>query len=558
MKQVRKNILVFSIVFGLLLGSFIILLSFSSQNIIPTHSSGCSVFSISKGDQVFFGGNDDYITTDNYFWVDPGLAQYYGAIWIGEVGNVQQGVNEKGLAYDANGLPRIDVNPHLERKFVDDNYTIYPILIMRECATVKEVIHWVNTHQWHSYMHDQMHFADATGDAVIISAGADGEVAFTRKPEGDSFLVSTNFNVANPNNGFGYPCWRYDKATELLKQMVTSDEELTAQGAAAVLDAIHVEHSSSWTVGSMVADLTNETVYLYYFHQFDSPVVINVKEEIAAPRPGMKMSELFPEEVQREAMRRYETIQSQRDIYAVFGKIWLGFVAFSFLVFILFTVKSRKGWAFWIPTVIILGPIALLIWLIAGREQEPTRWQKILIEAVGDITPIVIGFFVVLLGLLQYPMEQSLQLLLLISIPFLIGWLFFQSLFLNLASHSGYFHTLIQRIPHNWVVTNLGVAGIFPFMLTIANLSAQIPLPPWIVIAWWGFTAVCAIISILLLSIFHRWTVDHGYQAWTILAGKAGKVSSGRWKKLWWWILISLGGLIASLLAFARIQEALQ
>ncbi|HSQ17702.1 MAG TPA: hypothetical protein VLM83_08400, partial [Anaerolineales bacterium] len=39
--------------------------------------SGCSVFSISKGDQVFFGGNDDYINPDSYYWVDPGDGQNY-------------------------------------------------------------------------------------------------------------------------------------------------------------------------------------------------------------------------------------------------------------------------------------------------------------------------------------------------------------------------------------------------------------------------------------------------------------------------------------------------
>ncbi|MFC1921719.1 hypothetical protein ACFLY4_00380 [Chloroflexota bacterium] len=34
-------------------------------------TSGCSVFTVSKGDQVLFGGNDDYINPDSYYWVDP-------------------------------------------------------------------------------------------------------------------------------------------------------------------------------------------------------------------------------------------------------------------------------------------------------------------------------------------------------------------------------------------------------------------------------------------------------------------------------------------------------
>ncbi len=558
MKKSIKGIIISAGVFVFLIGLLTTQISLSKKDAIHSQPSGCSVFTISKGDQVFFGGNDDYITTDNYFWVDPGPAQDYGAIWIGEVGNVQQGVNEKGLAYDANGLPRVDVNPHIERQFVEGDYTIYPIRIMRECATVKEVIHWVNTHQWHSYMHDQMHFADATGDAVIISAGPDGEVVFTRKLEGDSFLVSTNFNVANPSNGFGYPCWRYDKATELLEQLVQNGEKLTTRKAADVLDAIHAEQSSSWTLGSMVADLQNLDVYLYYFYQFDSPVLINVLDELANPRPGMNMSELFPEEVQQEGMRRYEELQSQRGSFSAFGKIWLCIVAASLLVYLISTIWTRRGWAFWIPIVLILGPIGLLIWLVAGRKQEPERWQSILVEAAGDVNPTVVGFFVVLIGLMQYPMGQVVQILLLLSLPLLIGLFLFQSPLLNCAARRGYFHTLVQRIPHTWAVTNLGVAGILPFMLLIANLSAQIPMPAWIVIAWWGFTAISAVVSILLLSIFHRWGVKRGYQAWSVLAGNEGEVTSGSWKKLWWWIPVSYVVLLASMFAFSILQQAMR
>lgn len=114
--------------------------------------SGCTVFTVAKGKKVFFSGNDDWITPDSYYWVDPGGMQGHGAIWVGTRDNVQQGINEKGLAYDANGLPQVDVNPHPERLPVPGGYTSYPINILRECATVAEVIAWVNTHQWHSYM----------------------------------------------------------------------------------------------------------------------------------------------------------------------------------------------------------------------------------------------------------------------------------------------------------------------------------------------------------------------------------------------------------------------
>jgi choloylglycine hydrolase len=301
--------------------------------------SGCTVFTLSKGERVFFGGNDDYINPDSYYWIDPGSDQEYGAIWIGTPDNVQQGVNEKGLAYDANGLPRVDVNPHFEREPVSGGYSSYPIQILHQCATVEEVITWVNTHQWHSYMHDQLHFADATGDAVVISAGADGEVVFTRKPQGDGYLVSTNFNVANHSNGY-YPCWRYETAQELLGGLVNQEDELTAQDAATVLDAVHVESGAGWTLESMVADLTNGTVYLYYFHQFDRPVVLNVAEEITNARAGGPLSNLFPDDVKQEATRRYQHLQSLKSRYEVLGKVWLGLVVASLATLLICSIKG--------------------------------------------------------------------------------------------------------------------------------------------------------------------------------------------------------------------------
>ena len=70
---------------------------------------GCTVFTIARGERVFFGGNDDWHNFDSsVYWVDPGGAGY-GAVYFGAPDNVQQGFNVKGLAYDANGLPRAPI-----------------------------------------------------------------------------------------------------------------------------------------------------------------------------------------------------------------------------------------------------------------------------------------------------------------------------------------------------------------------------------------------------------------------------------------------------------------
>jgi len=517
---------------------------------------GCTVFTVSKGGRVFFGGNDDYINPDSYYWVDPGIGENYGAIWIGTRDNVQQGVNEMGLAYDANGLPRVDVNPHLEREPVSGGYTIYPIRILHECASVEEVIDWVNTHQWHSYMHDQMHFADATGDAVIISAGTDGEIVFTRKPPGDGFLVSTNFNVANHDNG-NYS-QRYETATTQLEQLVSQENELTVQDAVNVLDAVHVEGNSSWTIESMLADLPHGIVYLYYFYQYDKPVVLNVADEIANARADGSLSRLFPEDVQQEAARRYQHISQQRDYYQTLGKVWLGLVIFSLAILLVSLIKGQKGLVFWIPVVIILGPVGLLVWLAAGRNRGTSSWQAVLIETAGDLLPTVVAFLAVTVWLvLRMGASDLLLLFLYFCSPLIIGVLVFQGPLLAFATRKGYGHTFLLRLPHTWATSNLGVAVIFALALPLVNISIQLPLPPWTVVFWWGLIVLCALVAMLLLLLYEIWNVRQGHKAWTALAWKDGEVVSAPWRKLWWWILLSYAALIGGIAGYLFIQQAI-
>ena len=378
--------------------------------------SGCTVFTVSKGDRVFFGGNDDYNNPDSFYWVEPPGEQGYGVVWIGTPGNVQQGVNEMGLAYDANGLPEVSVASHPERIPWTGGITSPQMHILHECATVEEVIEWVQTHQWHPVMNDQKQFADASGDAVIISPGPDGELVFTRKPPGDSYLVSSNFNVADPGHGYGYPCARYDTAQAVLGQLLEGDRELTARDAASVLDAVHQEGGSSWTIASLVADLPNGLIYLYYFYQFDEPLVLNVAEELANPRDPGPLSYLFPEDVQQEAARRYRRIQASANRCRWTGMAWVPAVAGCLVLVVALSLGRRRGIAqqrgliFWVPVVAILGPLGLLVWLAVGRGQRPGGWRAALLEAAGDVTPTVVVGANGRLGLWgEFPLDYPFQ-----------------------------------------------------------------------------------------------------------------------------------------------------
>jgi hypothetical protein len=59
------------------------------------------------------------------------------------------------------------------------------------------------------------------------------------------------------------------------------------------------------------------------------------------------------------------------------------------------------------------------------------------------------------------------------------------------------------------------MAGIFAIATPLVNMSLQLPLPSWTVVAWWGFTVMSALVAMLLLLPYESWSVRRGYRAWT-------------------------------------------
>jgi len=526
--------------------------------------SGCSVITISKGDRVFFSGNDDFINPDQYYWVEPGDSSKYGVIWIGKPDNPQQGINEKGLAYDASGLPRFEVNPHTERLPVSgEYYHNYLMQIMHECSTVTEVIEWANKHQRFPYMHDQMHFADKTGDAVIISAGPDGEIVFTRKQPGDGFLISTNFNVANPANAYTYPCWRYDKANEMLGQLINREGSLNFNDITSVMDAIHQE-LSSWTIETLVADLVNGVIYLYYFYQFDDPVIINVMEELANPREAGPLSKLFPEDVQLEAANRYRQVTKSIRINNVVGRSWSALIIFSMIL--LFIIPPRnKGLRFWIPAVLVLGPFALAARILALNPAKTSIWRKAVMETGGNMVSVAIAYLVALiimiLKMISGGIGQQQQAFLFLAFPLLASWIIFQSPLLALTGKKNFFKFLFQRLPQVLVTTFLVLGGIFPVSMVLVNrtiaMSQVIPLSPWIVITWLAIIVAGSLIGGIFIFLYEHWAVKRGYQAWNVFAGNEGDVITPGWSKLWWWVIISVLIIFAGFIVGIMLLKAM-
>ncbi len=266
------------------------------RSALPHITSSCTIFAIQKGGSVFFGNNEDWHDPDTFYWVKPPTDSTYGVLYVGYSDLYPQGgINEKGLAFDGNSLPVFTMKENPAGR--KPTRLIISFTIMEQCATVSEAIGVARSYDWGGTIAGQVLLADASGDAVVMSADVNGELAFTRKPEGDGFIVSTNFNRANPSNRWGnYPCERYTK-TEARLDSLSREDRVTVDALASVLDAVHFSGTRLNTLYSNIFDLKEGLVYLYFWHAFDHPVTLRVADVIARKSRPVRLSTLFPDDV---------------------------------------------------------------------------------------------------------------------------------------------------------------------------------------------------------------------------------------------------------------------
>ena len=205
---------------------------------VSSPACGCSIFMASLDGQVLLGSNIDDGNPNTYYEIVPASEPHdYGFVTLG-FNQPQGGLNEAGLAFDTNAVSPAPLNPEPDLPSHPEGPIGIVTEILRTTATVEEALEVARRYSWGEELRNQWFFADASGDALVISAGADGELAFTRKPPGDGYLISTNINRAR--EGFIRGCWRYRTIDRMLKALLDLGE-ISTDAIAEILDAAHQE-----------------------------------------------------------------------------------------------------------------------------------------------------------------------------------------------------------------------------------------------------------------------------------------------------------------------------
>jgi hypothetical protein len=329
----------------------------------------CTIFTASDSGTVLFGNNKDTMKTKSYYWVVPAGAENYGGIYFGHDNFFAQGgINEKGLALDGSALRPASLNRHPELPPLP--HMKLSERLLGQCATVEEALKWVKQYNWGGSWGAQIHLADATGDAAVIGPGADGELAFTRKKPGDGYLVSTNFNLANPSTG-GFPCQRYEIVTRMFEQR-NAAEALTVDHIRSILDATHQEGAVVNTAYSYIFDLRQGVIYLYHWYQFDEVVVLKVADELAKGAARTPIRDLFSKQTVDRAASEYAGYQRMVKLRRYGAWTWLLLTVGSVAVLI-WNLRgcTRMSWGrrlVWVLVVVLLGLFGLLAYLLSKKK----------------------------------------------------------------------------------------------------------------------------------------------------------------------------------------------
>jgi len=253
----------------------------------------CTIISASNSRTVLFAGNQDWFPADSYLVVDK--TGKFGVVFFAHPAKsyelvMMKGINEKGLSYDFNWIPKEKLIPHPERS---PQFEWALITHMRDSITVDEILQKILTYNFGNSIDYQIHLADKSGNAVVIYPDIEGELAYTRKPQGNSYLITTNFNHARREKASWSPLdyvysflfdGTFETADNMLSKVIDQDD-LTVEYMASVLNATHRDsffdtRFSIKTLFSTVFDLKNMQISLYYNRQFNKPFVLDVKKEL--------------------------------------------------------------------------------------------------------------------------------------------------------------------------------------------------------------------------------------------------------------------------------------
>lgn len=249
---------------------------------------GCTtIIMVADSNVALAGNNEDSPFPLTLLWFVPAADGNYGRICFGfnmMINSIQGGMNEKGLFLDGNSLSKQGWKSDESKKPLVGSL-LDRILVT--CSNIEEVKKFFNTYNTPALDHARIPVMDESGASMIIEWYNDKVVFLeTNKP----YQIATNF-VESKYVGVEKPCWRYNKANEMLQDIKTFSLNTIKD----VLDSTHQEGKNSSTVYSFICNLKEGEIHVYNYHNFSESVTFNLTEELSKGYNEYYIANLFNE-----------------------------------------------------------------------------------------------------------------------------------------------------------------------------------------------------------------------------------------------------------------------
>lgn len=320
--------------------SLVVLMAGTTFNRMANPRDSCTIFTVQDDNQVYFASNEDWHESELFLGFSKATASSYGAMRIGYLvdGNVnfQSAINSAGLAWAVNSVPKARLNYETEMTYDLKTDNFFAMLI-NETATVTEAIELARQFDFGDEMSFQIHLADKSGNAVVISPDGTGKLGFTTKEAKTGYLISTNFNRSNPDSGIHDG--RYETVAQQLESRYSGEPLSYLSG---IIEAVSIHSLTTYTMISSVTNLVSGESVFYYMSQFDEAATFNFYEEMDRGDRIVSMREFYSEATVDAGDQAYRSFE-RRFFLAIGAVIVTGVLATGAIVILIVRRLKKRA-----------------------------------------------------------------------------------------------------------------------------------------------------------------------------------------------------------------------
>ncbi|MEL7123054.1 MAG: hypothetical protein AAFO07_26630, partial [Bacteroidota bacterium] len=251
---------------------------------ISQYSFACTMYKITKDGKTIVGNNEDWLTPNTQIWFQNKGIDTYAVMYVGLMNDLPQGaINEAGLVVDGFATSWLPIENSIGKTKISLQTALETV--MQTKSTVEEVKAYYERIDLSDMASSQLVFVDRSGTYLIIEGdeliiGEDSEKTFS------NFYYSQISSIKEVQLPY------YQKGIEFID---STRAEVTRDYCSNVMENM-IQADITATQYSTIYDLAEMKVRVYYHHDFDDYIELDLNEEFEKDNYKIMMANLFPDD----------------------------------------------------------------------------------------------------------------------------------------------------------------------------------------------------------------------------------------------------------------------